>query len=487
MPTTSSTPGAPLAPTSGLSAASLALLLAGLTRLLTDEVETASYFLLLRPLYNIYLHPLRRYPGPKLWAASSLPWGFSFLSGYWHHRALQLHTKYGHVVRIGPNELSFDVPEAWEDVCGRSKHRKENPKAPWYLNPKTKEIVSAPLEEHTRMRRLLGIGFTNTAMLEQEPLIKSHVDLFIQRLHEINSGGKAAVDMFEWFAYCTFDIIGDLSFGEPFGCLRDSMLHPWIAWVFANIKLAHTLVLCNRIPFFFLFLPIRQTLALVKGAGYFEKTMKAVIDRRLARDAERPDLLQIMKTPRGSSFMTQEEIHSNASFLTMAGSETTSNSMAVAVYMICLYPETKAKIMDELAAAFNSESEIDMRSAGKLTYLMAVIQESMRYHPPGPNALWRITPSGGNEILGNWLPAKTILGIPHRVMYRREHNFKRANEFIPERCLAYAEMRYILARLIWNFDFELAEQSRNWADGLRAWLIWEKRPLYVHLEPRRLK
>ncbi|KAL2173169.1 cytochrome P450 [Thermothelomyces heterothallicus CBS 202.75] len=495
------------------------------TRLLTDEVETASYFLLLRPLYNIYLHPLRRYPGPKLWAASSLPWGFSFLSGYWHHRALQLHTQYGHVVRIGPNELSFDVPEAWEDICGRSKHRKENPKAPWYLNPKTKEIVSAPLEEHTRMRRLLGIGFTNTAMLEQEPLIKSHVDLFIQRLHEINSGGKAAVDMFEWFAYCTFDIIGDLSFGEPFGCLRDSMLHPWIAWVFANIKLAHTLVLCNRIPFFFLFLPIRQTLALVKGAGYFEKTMKAVIDRRLARDAERPDLLQIMKTPRGSSvhclfqFMTQEEIHSNASFLTMAGSETTSNSMAVAVYMICLYPETKAKIMDELAAAFNSESEIDMRSAGKLTYLMAVIQESMRYHPPGPNALWRITPSGGNEILGNWLPAKTILGIPHRVMYRREHNFKRANEFIPERwldvegeqsefandrrdsfhpfsygprtCLAvnlaYAEMRYILARLIWNFDFELAEQSRNWADGLRAWLIWEKRPLYVHLEPRRLK
>ncbi|KAL2156729.1 hypothetical protein VTH82DRAFT_1474 [Thermothelomyces myriococcoides] len=510
MSTTASVPGATLTPKSGSSAASLALFLAGLT---------AAYFLLLRPIYNIYFHPLSRYPGPKLWAASSLPWGFSFLSGYWHHRALQLHAQYGHVVRVGPNELSYDVPEAWEDVYGRSRVRKENPKAPWYLNPRNKELVAAPFEEHTRMRRLLGIAFTNTAMYEQEPLIKSHVDLFIQRLQEICRGGKAAVDMFEWFAYCTFDIMGDLSFGEPFGCLRDSMMHPWIAWVFANLKLAHTLVLCNRIPFFFLFLPIRQTLNLIKGARYFDKTMKAVVDKRLARDAERPDFLQVMKTPRGSSYMTHEEIRTNAAFLTMAGSETTSNSMAVAVYLICLHPEVKAKIADELAATFSNESEIDMRSAAKLTYLMAAIQESMRYYPPGPNALWRMTPPGGNEILGDWLPPNTILSIHHRVMYHSEHNFKRADEFIPERwlsvedeksefandrrdcfhpfsygprtCLAvnlaYAEMRLILARLMWNFDLELAEKSRNWADGLRAWLIWEKKPLYVHLKPRRLK
>ena len=50
--------------------------------------------------------------------------------------------------------------------------------------------------------------------------------------------------------------------------------------------------------------------------------------------------------------------------------------------------------------------------------------------------------------------------------------------------LAYAEMRYIVARLIWNFEIEIAEQSRQWADGLRAWLIWEKRPLHVYLKRR---
>ena len=51
--------------------------------------------------------------------------------------------------------------------------------------------------------------------------------------------------------------------------------------------------------------------------------------------------------------------------------------------------------------------------------------------------------------------------------------------------LAYAEMRFILARMFWNFDFEIAEPSRDWADGLKSWLIWEKRPLQVYLKPRR--
>lgn len=38
--------------------------------------------------------------------------------------------------------------------------------------------------------------------------------------------------------------------------------------------------------------------------------------------------------------------------------------------------------------------------------------------------------------------------------------------------LAYTEMRFILARMIWNFDFQIAEESRNWAEGLQLWLTY---------------
>lgn len=104
--------------------------------------------------------------------------------------------------------------------------------------------------------------------------------------------------------------------------------------------------------------------------------------------------------------MTHDELHSNAAFLTLAGSETTSTVMAVVVYMIGTRPAVKARLQEELRATFSCEDEINMRSAATLSYLMAVIEESMRIHPPGPNSLWRITPPEGNRILGDWIPGK---------------------------------------------------------------------------------
>jgi hypothetical protein len=50
--------------------------------------------------------------------------------------------------------------------------------------------------------------------------------------------------------------------------------------------------------------------------------------------------------------------------------------------------------------------------------------------------------------------------------------------------LAYAEMRLILARILYNFDMKLAEQSKGWMEQ-RAWSLWDKPDLWVYLVPRR--
>ena len=52
------------------------------------------------------------------------------------------------------------------------------------------------------------------------------------------------------------------------------------------------------------------------------------------------------------------------------------------------------------------------------------------------------------------------------------------------RSMAYAELRLVLARLLYNFDVTLAPQSKMWMHDMKAWLMWEKRPLFVHLRPR---
>ena len=54
----------------------------------------------------------------------------------------------------------------------------------------------------------------------------------------------------------------------------------------------------------------------------------------------------------------------------------------------------------------------------------------------------------------------------------------------PRNCLgknlAYVEMRSILARIVWHFDMELCEESKDWTNQ-NAYVLWEKPPLYVML------
>jgi cytochrome P450 len=50
--------------------------------------------------------------------------------------------------------------------------------------------------------------------------------------------------------------------------------------------------------------------------------------------------------------------------------------------------------------------------------------------------------------------------------------------------LAYAEMRVILARILWNFDFEVCEESREWMDDVKAFTLWEKEKLMMKIKTR---
>ena len=50
--------------------------------------------------------------------------------------------------------------------------------------------------------------------------------------------------------------------------------------------------------------------------------------------------------------------------------------------------------------------------------------------------------------------------------------------------LAYAELRNILARMLWNFDMELSDVSKNWRDQ-RVFVLWEKPGMMVKLTERK--
>lgn len=74
--------------------------------------------------------------------------------------------------------------------------------------------------DHARQRRALSHAFSTKALLEQEYIVKNYVDVFSKKMREF-AAQDGIVDVTDWFAYTTFDVIGDMALGEPFGCLEN--------------------------------------------------------------------------------------------------------------------------------------------------------------------------------------------------------------------------------------------------------------------------
>jgi cytochrome P450 len=47
--------------------------------------------------------------------------------------------------------------------------------------------------------------------------------------------------------------------------------------------------------------------------------------------------------------------------------------------------------------------------------------------------------------------------------------------------LAYHEMRLVMAKVLYAFDFELAPESDNWKDQ-ETFILWQKKPLMCKLK-----
>jgi cytochrome P450 len=132
------------------------------------------------------------------------------VAGTLAHRTLECHNKYGPIVRVAPDELSFTSAGAWKDIYGPRKHEMSKD-TPLYSSPSApKSILNAPEQEHDYQRRLLRRGFSEGALREQEGLIQEMVDLLMARLKE--QVGKPAVEMTSWYSVSKIQ-------GKEFACV----------------------------------------------------------------------------------------------------------------------------------------------------------------------------------------------------------------------------------------------------------------------------
>ncbi|KAJ4373726.1 hypothetical protein N0V86_007869 [Didymella sp. IMI 355093] len=469
---------------------------------------------LLRGLYNVYFSPLARFPGPRLRAAFHFPYYWERLHGNYVNNWRQLHEKYGDIVRITPDNLSIIAPEAWRDIYGVSKELQKD----WTYyrrDPlaKADDLTNARDNDHTRMRRSMNHAFSEQALRSQEEIITGYLDLLVSKLH-LRAKEQIPIDANRWVNSTTFDITGDLTFGEPFGALDADADYPWVEHLFDGLKwynLANTLRQYPIVGTPVIAL-LRSIPALARAREKYLGYVDDKLDKRLSAKTDRNDFIGYMaKHTQGKGF-APEELRLTSIFLILAGSETSAACVSGAIYFLLKNPAWTSKLLHELRSAFQSSSDMTFQSLSPLRILNSIIQESLRMYPPAPIDLPRTTPTQGATICGTFVPAHTRVGIPMYPAYRSARNFKNPDSFAPNRWLgdaeyagdrravlqpfsmgsrncigqnfAWAEMRSILARLVWSFEMELCPESEGWDQGQKVFFGWFKRPLMVKLKAR---
>ena len=135
-------------------------------------------------LYDAFLGPLSKFPGPKLRALSKVPGLYTTITGRDAFVRSELHEKYGPIVRVNPTELSFNGgAEAWEAIYSFKKPKPVRDPQFYAVGVNgCPDVVAADETNHARQRKILSSAFSDKTLKEFEPLLKSWAQKMIVKM-----------------------------------------------------------------------------------------------------------------------------------------------------------------------------------------------------------------------------------------------------------------------------------------------------------------
>lgn len=196
-------------------------------------------------LYNISpLHPLARFPGPKIAASSYLYEAYNdwWLVGRYGKVIARMHEQYGPVVRINPNELHCSDPAFTDEIYagpGRVRDKWQHQLNTGGAGPvSVTGFSTVPHELHRARKAPLSKFFSRQQMLKLEGEVHDFAEMTASKM--LASAGKGVFDVKEAFNCFTADVMSQYAFGEPMGFVAQEGWEPNLAtWVKSFFKSAY--------------------------------------------------------------------------------------------------------------------------------------------------------------------------------------------------------------------------------------------------------
>ncbi|KAH7309690.1 cytochrome P450 [Stachybotrys elegans] len=454
---------------------------------------TATYVLLLSG-YRIFLHPLSKYPGPLLAKVSGSYSAFYAVQKRLHLVTRENHVKFGPIIRMGPNKLVFNSVQALHDIYDSDRVTKSQAYLATRLSPSFNIFNAIDEDLHRTKRKVIGQVVSERSMRIFEPTMQGQIDEFIKHLRHC-SLESSPVNMTDRCRYLGMDVVGHLAFGYDLETQTSPTNHHLItALGHANWRL-NTYIQWSFLAKLHLEVVVVIFYLLKKGSHL------RLLDRMMKlREKQEPDAHHdLYSIVAGSTKNSNNEgiplkdIWAEAFFFFPAGGETSVTAMCSLFFYLSRNPGCYQKLAEEIRSTFQSGEEI--KGGAKLSgcrYLRASIDEALRMSPPTPGTLWRQQIAGDNEsqpliIGGHPIPKGVEFGVNTYSIQHNEELFPESFSFKPERWLpdytpkeqikemsrafasfslgprgcagkamAYLEISLVMAKVLWNFDFEKA-------------------------------
>ncbi|KAJ9503764.1 hypothetical protein H2202_000903 [Exophiala xenobiotica] len=494
-----------------LLASSVAIAVAGLLILVAKHV------------YDYYrdAKELRRFPGLNALAPfTNIPYMF-YASQCRRFKAVHdAHERFGPVVRVGPNSLSFNDVAAVRDIYGHgSPVRKDE----FYdlLSGTHRHLADvADREEHSRKRRVLAGAYSQAGLERWEHVVADRTAALVRQYDRLcdepeyratphadpaltPQAVKGFINHRSWMGIFAEDAIAQIGLtadlklleaGSDVVTVRDLKGREY------TFSYREALWYSHRIQSCLVWSP-RWFSRLVYLTSWhpwwahdtdYTNMCVHMVQRRLARYEAGEQLddffAYLLEDKQGYANMyPMGELVAECSVMLNAGSDTTATALTNVMYWLLKNPSCLAKLRAEVDSAMDPDETVPAYDRVKhLPYLRACLDESLRMTPPNTMSIPRMTSPQGMSIMGHWIPGNTTVHAPTYSVHRNPDVFPDPEAYKPERWLAegvkdlqphfltfsagargcigrnitYLEQTMVLASLVHRFDFELL--SENW-------------------------
>ena len=343
-------------------------------------------------------------------------------------------------------------------------------------------LLTAEGEAWRLQRRSLAPLFSPRQVAEFAPAMQEAAQAGVERLHRRPDG--AVIDLGALMARLGLEILGETLFSQ--GLSREpSAFQEALTGYFNSFGRLDPLDMLGAPKF----LPRLGRLRGRPSLRFFDETVETIIERRKALlgggGVPPRDLLTLLieaKDPETGRAMPEADIRANIVTFITAGHETTANGLTWSLYLLSQAPEWREIAEEEAERDFDPERPAALEACKALR---AVFEEAIRLYPPA--AILSRQAIADDQILGERVPAGTVVVVSPYVLHRRRGLWSDPDAFDPARFLgdrreridrfayipfgagprvcigmafAMQEAVIVLANLLRFFRFELVEGQR---------------------------